>query len=64
MGPSQSTGCAPWLVPGMLNIFFKFPLSNVKGTPTRKMTTKLDLKKWIVEALKAHGGCAQRYGAE
>jgi len=48
----------------MLNIFFKFPLSNVKGTPTRKMTTKLDLKKWIVEALKAHGGCAQRYGAE
>jgi hypothetical protein len=22
------------------------------------MTTKLDLKEWIVEALKAHGGCA------
>ena len=22
------------------------------------MVTKLDLKEWIVEALKAHGGCA------
>jgi hypothetical protein len=22
------------------------------------MTTKFDLKEWVVEALKAHGGCA------